>query len=466
MNQVSDKWNGAKKAFARTPHMFIGNKSKEDPLIIEWSKDLVVASTGLSEIAHDCKNFVNAWQSILSGQLTYSGAIHTVYDDIPDERPDVDNGTTPEETMNRLDNYIDAMETLHERAEPLIQLLHVRIVQPCEAAHEHVEAALKELKKRAHKKIDYDRHLETVEKLQKKKPLSDKDRLALDKADIELKHSTRIFNEHDKAIREMVPRLITLLEDLTSSLLTQMTMLLSDLFRRMQDTVQSYAAISGLIRSGIVDSDGGEIQDGSHGLYIPAVEDIENTWKEKVSPIVEQIESQFRILLDSEVGSTKSLSKTLVSSTTKGVTKAGQFTLSGAKSAAQSTRDLKRRKLRAADPINGIFRYSSIRLEELTTNGKKLDVKVTADLDESQDDEVSEATDSLMGTTISEPKSSGVDSTDSRKLEEKLSTPDLSKNTPVTPQNELPSDPMSNPELLSNPSPLVDSLEFGESRSK
>ncbi|KAK9366880.1 hypothetical protein V1509DRAFT_628203 [Lipomyces kononenkoae] len=211
---------GMKKAVVRAPHVLIGNKSPEDLTVIEWTKAINEAEDGLEEIIKNAKSFRDSWISILSAQVAISRHFGTLYEPIPEEDPCKPVQETPTITMAAVIKYKEVLVEVQNAVLPMLDSIDRMVVQRCVTMKGYIDTIKKALKKREHKKIDYDRHTNAVEKLQKKSTLNDKDASNLERIQKDLDKATEDFRVHDQYIKDTLPKVIVQLSEFVAPLST------------------------------------------------------------------------------------------------------------------------------------------------------------------------------------------------------------------------------------------------------
>ncbi|KAK9244178.1 hypothetical protein V1506DRAFT_335606 [Lipomyces tetrasporus] len=211
---------GVKKAVVRAPHVLIGNKSPEDLTVIEWSKAINEAENGINEIISNAKAFRDSWIAILSAQVAIAKHFDTLYQPIPENDPTKPVQETPKVTLEAVIKYKEVLVEVQNAVLPMLDSIDRMVVQRCATMKGYIDTIKKALKKREHKKIDYDRHTNTVEKLQKKSKLSEKDETSLERSQKELEKATEDFRVHDQYIKDTLPKVIVQLSEFIAPLST------------------------------------------------------------------------------------------------------------------------------------------------------------------------------------------------------------------------------------------------------
>ncbi|KAK9448505.1 uncharacterized protein V1518DRAFT_385433 [Limtongia smithiae] len=239
---------GMKKAFVRAPHVLIGNKSPEDLSILEWTRAINEAEDGLHEIIVSGKKFRDAWIAILDTQVGLVAGFEELYKPIAQLS---ENGKAPRETpastMAAVDKYHDVLVEIKKAVQPIMEGMDRQIIGRCETMKGFIETIKKAMKKRERKKIDYDRHLNTVEKLTRKGELSDKDTLAMMKGTREFDKAKEEFTAHDDYIKDLLPKVIDQLSEFIAPLAAMLFTIQMNVITIYHDFIYPYAQAQGLM---------------------------------------------------------------------------------------------------------------------------------------------------------------------------------------------------------------------------
>ena len=116
-----------------------------------------------------------------------------VYSSIPSEGL---NGRsyyeTPESTIQSIESYTAVLADVKETLFPILESMDSKVVQPSIDMKKALEQIQKMVKKRHHKKMDYDRFTTSVNKLRDKKEKTEKDFAQLQKMENELEAATQV----------------------------------------------------------------------------------------------------------------------------------------------------------------------------------------------------------------------------------------------------------------------------------
>ncbi|KAK7207588.1 hypothetical protein BZA70DRAFT_19609 [Myxozyma melibiosi] len=210
---------GIKKAVIRAPHVLIGSKSPEDLTVIEWTKAINEAEDGMGEIISNAKKFRSAWIDSLAHQVGMAKQFVELYEPIPMEDPTKVVRETPKATLDAIIKYRDVVVEIQNAIVPMLDGIDRTIIQRCVVMKGHIETIKKTLKR---ENIDYDRHSNSVEKLNRKQTLGDKAQLSLDKQSKELDKASEDFKALDDYIKETMPKVIEQLSEFIAPLATML----------------------------------------------------------------------------------------------------------------------------------------------------------------------------------------------------------------------------------------------------
>ncbi|KAF3932057.1 Myosin-Ie [Dactylellina cionopaga] len=149
---------------------------------------------------------------MLSHQIEFSKSIQEIYKPISGRMSDPDSVIAEgnPEGIRACEEYEAIVHDLQETLSPELEMIETRIIKPADELLEIVKIIRKSLTKRQHKQLDYDRHRQSLKKLQDKKEKTLKDEKAMYKVESELENSTQEFNYFNELLKEELPKLFTL----------------------------------------------------------------------------------------------------------------------------------------------------------------------------------------------------------------------------------------------------------------
>ncbi|ODV97161.1 hypothetical protein PACTADRAFT_15652 [Pachysolen tannophilus NRRL Y-2460] len=225
---------GVKKAFKRAPHQLIGRKSIEDKIVVQWDNDLSTAISGLNFLASQTAKYKKSCITLLEDQFNLSLLIEEI-----ESEPDV--------LLEDLQEFKDIMTKLKDDIDYKFELLDNTISYRCKELIPALENYQKMLKKRSHKKMDYDIHNNNVQKMiSKKSSFTDKDASNLKQEQDLLEKSTKIFFEIDEKIRIIIPEALDILSEFLNKLIFSFTIQAKDILILISNAFKHLTSSLGL----------------------------------------------------------------------------------------------------------------------------------------------------------------------------------------------------------------------------
>ncbi|BFZ63847.1 hypothetical protein YB2330_004984 [Saitoella coloradoensis] len=196
-------WKGLTKAVTRTPHLINGKKSTNNAILQDALTSLKHAQHTLDTLISDSTKLVAAWRKLLSPDLA------SAWIGLGECDPKGNDG----EELEKVKAFREVMKVVEAEVGRDLERVESGVVNPCMRLKEVFGLAEKAIKKRDHKKLDYDRYTNSHDKLSSKPNLSPKDQSALDRLTADLALATETFRSHDAKLQETLPQLIALCSD-------------------------------------------------------------------------------------------------------------------------------------------------------------------------------------------------------------------------------------------------------------
>jgi hypothetical protein len=243
-------FKGAKKAIVRAPHRFMGSKSIEDRIIIEWTKDFETANRAFELLAIEGKNFRKAWHETMTSQNEVASWLTELYD--PIDREDAQDTyaivqETPPSQLAAVAAYVEVTKNLEKILLPKVDETEARLQKRCSEIREYLKAVSKALTKREHKKQDFDRFSNNVEKLLKKSDQTEKEQQQLAKAEQELDAAREMFHLQDQKVKSTIPYLLNVVSEFLNPLTAQLYLDQLEVYKTWRDTLHKFAQDQGLL---------------------------------------------------------------------------------------------------------------------------------------------------------------------------------------------------------------------------
>lgn len=177
---------------------------------------------------------------MLKHQIEFSKAIAEIYKPISGRASDPnsyhDEGNT--EGIKACEEYEAIVRDLQEALVPELEMIESRVISPADQLLVIIKTIQKVAKKRNHKQLDYDRHNDTLKKLQEKKDKSLKDEKALYKAEADAEQATEEYNYYNNLMKEELPKLFALEAEFIRPLFQSFYYMQLNVFYTLHDKMQ------------------------------------------------------------------------------------------------------------------------------------------------------------------------------------------------------------------------------------
>lgn len=276
-------FKGTKKAIARTPHNLLGHKTEEDEVILNWKNDFENAEKAMQIISKEVERFISNWNDSLSYQKTTVESFISIYEDSVQEHNKYRlPQETPRSVINTLNEYQATLDAVVEQSKPVVDGMKESAASKCNKCKECISIIRKALTKRDHKKQDFDRHYNTVEKLIKKSEtheLSNREQSQLTKAEDDLESAKGLFENHDYKVRTYIPHVLSSLSEFLNLLSATVSSTEFKIVHILQDELHDFCQ-----RFGFSDQDVNTIISQWHERINPEIHKIDSFETRKVNP--------------------------------------------------------------------------------------------------------------------------------------------------------------------------------------
>ncbi|POS70438.1 BAR adaptor protein [Diaporthe helianthi] len=209
-------FRGFSKSITRAPQTFkhkfnIGEHTK-DAVYIDSERRFQELETETRKLHDESKKYFEAINSMLNHQIEFSKAIAEIYKPISGRMSDPDSlvvHANPE-GIQACEEYEAVVKDLQETLAPELEMIESRVIRPANELTDVIKIIRKQIVKREHKKLDYDRHKATLKKLQDKKEKSIKDEKAMWKAENDVEAATQDYNYYNDLLKDELPKLFLL----------------------------------------------------------------------------------------------------------------------------------------------------------------------------------------------------------------------------------------------------------------
>lgn len=217
----------------------IGEHTK-DAVFIDAERRFQELETETKKLHDESKKYFEAINTMLSHQIEFSKAMIEIYQPISGRMSDPDSLVVRDnpEGVQACEEYASIVKDLQETLAPELEMIESRIVRPANELLDVVKIIRKQVVKREHKKLDYDRHRTTLKKLQDKKDRTPKDEKAMWKAEGDCEAATQDYNYFNEMLKDELPKLFTLEREFIKPLFQSFYYMQLNIFYTLHEKMQ------------------------------------------------------------------------------------------------------------------------------------------------------------------------------------------------------------------------------------
>ena len=184
----------------------------KDAIYIDAERRFADLEKETKKLHDESQKYFNAINGMLDHQIEFSKACAEIYKPISGRASDPDSYVIDgnPEGIRACEEYENIVQELKASLQPELEMIESRVVKPADELMEVIKAVRKTTAKRDHKQLDYDRHKNTLKKLQDKKDKSLKDEKALYKAENDVEMATQEYEYFNNLLLEDLPQLFRL----------------------------------------------------------------------------------------------------------------------------------------------------------------------------------------------------------------------------------------------------------------
>ncbi|CAN8106502.1 unnamed protein product [Discula destructiva] len=237
-------FRGFSKSISRAPQQVkskfnIGEHTK-DAVFIDTARRFDELESETKKLGNESKRYFEAINSMLNHQIEFSKAIAEIYKPISGRMSDPDSlvvRANPE-GVEACEEYEAVVKDLQETLAPELEMIEARVIRPATELLDVIKIIRKQLIKRDHKQLDYDRHRLTLKKLQDKKDRSAKDEKAMWKAENDCEAATHDYNYFNDLLKEELPKLFVLESEFIKPLFQSFYYMQLNIFYTLHEKMQ------------------------------------------------------------------------------------------------------------------------------------------------------------------------------------------------------------------------------------
>ncbi|KAJ9478175.1 Reduced viability upon starvation protein 167 [Pseudozyma hubeiensis] len=236
---------GIAKAMKRTPHLMtsrIGMAAKSsDPAFDSLNQRFTNLEKLCEKLLKDSTTLRDTVKNMLLSGANFGRHFDTLFQPIGSEYDLERKHPNAQTTMTNLAHYGQLMDELKDTLTPEIELIESRVVAPTREFQNIVKGIRKNITKRDHKLVDFDRHNNSYSKLRDKKDKSLKDEQSLFKVEQEYETAAADYEYYNNALKEELPRFFELASAFMTPLFHSFYYMQLNVFYLTMERLQSFA---------------------------------------------------------------------------------------------------------------------------------------------------------------------------------------------------------------------------------
>ncbi|CCA69407.1 related to RVS167-BAR adaptor protein [Serendipita indica DSM 11827] len=181
-----------------------------DPEFDEFARNFEVMEKAVEALLKDSKVFADNVIILLESGAKFGEGFANLFHPLPGEYDLLRQHPEAEKTVKSVDKYTTAMQELRDTLAPELELIASRIIEPTKEFQAVMKTIRKNITKREHKLVDYDRHNNSLTKLREKKDKSLSDEKNLFKLEQEFDVATQEYEAINTALKADLPQFMVL----------------------------------------------------------------------------------------------------------------------------------------------------------------------------------------------------------------------------------------------------------------
>ncbi|UZJ53149.1 hypothetical protein CBS101457_002469 [Exobasidium rhododendri] len=267
---------GALKLAKRAPHMLggkVGMATKShDAQFDELNRRFEVVQKYADKLAKDSTTLRDAVKNMLLSGSAFADHFSNLFRPMGSEIEIERNHPNSSNTIVNLAHFQQFLDELRETLTPEIELIESRIMSPVHDFIQILKATHKNITKRDHKLIDYDRANNSFTKIRDKKEKSLKDEQHLFKLEQDFETAAADYEYFNNTMKEELPRLFEMSSRFITPLFYSFYYMQLNVFYLTLDKLQSFS-------------------DGRYDISAQAVASVEDTYVTQLNDAAERLDA-------------------------------------------------------------------------------------------------------------------------------------------------------------------------------
>lgn len=236
---------GISRFVSRTPHLLTSKvglaKKSNDPEFDEYNRSFEIMEKAVEELLKDSKVFAEAVVTMLESGAKFSAGYANIFHPGQGEYDLIGNHPDSDKTFKNVDGYVVTMQELKDTLGPELELISTRIIAPAKEFQGVMKTIRKNITKRDHKLVDYDRHNNNLNKLREKKEKNLNDEKNLFKLEQDFDLATQEYEAINAALKTDLPQFMVLATQFIDPLFHSFYYMQLNIYYLMMEKLQGFA---------------------------------------------------------------------------------------------------------------------------------------------------------------------------------------------------------------------------------
>lgn len=185
-------------------------KKSNDPEMDEYNRNFTEMEKAIEALLKDSKIFNDSVVKLLESGAKFAEIFGGIFHPLAGEYDLLGKHPEAEKTTRNVDGYSTAMQELRDTLNPELELIATRIIGPAKEFQTSMKTIRKNITKRDHKLVDYDRHNNNLNKLREKKEKTLNDERNLFKLEQDFDVATQEYEAINGALKHELPQFMVL----------------------------------------------------------------------------------------------------------------------------------------------------------------------------------------------------------------------------------------------------------------
>ncbi|KAL5535090.1 HOB1 [Sanghuangporus sanghuang] len=236
---------GITKAIKRTPHLVTAkvgmSKKSSDPEFDDYQRKFTAIEETVEKLLKDCKKFTEAVTNLFTSGQGFAQHFGQIFHPMVGEFDLIGKYPDAQDTIRNVDGYQQLFEELKLNIAPELELIESRIVVPVKELQTIMKSIRKNITKRDHKLLDYDRFNNSLTKLRDKKEKSLNDEKNLFKLEQDFEIATNEYEYINNAMKQELPRFFQLSTQFIDPLYNSFYYMQLNIYYMLMEKMQTFA---------------------------------------------------------------------------------------------------------------------------------------------------------------------------------------------------------------------------------